>query len=69
MQTVETKLLAYVLGREESLFSEAIETAEAELIHAARGSKVLIIGSTDSIGSAFTKQVAYYHPEASIIAG
>ena len=55
MQTVETKLLASVLGREESLFSEAIETDEVELIHAVRGSKVLIIGAAGSIGSAFTK--------------
>lgn len=64
MQTVETKLLSAVLVREESLFAEAIATAEAELTDAIRGSKVLIIGAAGSIGSAFSKQVADYHPEA-----
>jgi FlaA1/EpsC-like NDP-sugar epimerase len=64
MQTVETKLLTAVLGREESLFAAAIAGAEKELVDAVRGSKVLIIGAAGSIGSAFSKQVADYHPEA-----
>ncbi|HEY3862247.1 MAG TPA: polysaccharide biosynthesis protein [Verrucomicrobiae bacterium] len=59
---ISPKLLARVLGREESLFAPAVAQRQEELIDRIRSSRVLVIGAGGSIGSTFAKALAAYQP-------
>ena len=59
-----TDLEKVVLGRSESLFSADLEKAKDELLGIIGRARILVIGAAGSIGGAFVKVLAGYHPDA-----
>lgn len=61
---IKPSILALVLGRDRSLFADAVEAARTGLCDAIGGARILVIGAGGSIGSAFVKVLASYGPAA-----
>lgn len=61
---ISEDLLSRVLGRESSLFADAVTQRQDELKEIIGGRRVLVIGAGGSIGAAFVKVLAPYRPSA-----
>jgi FlaA1/EpsC-like NDP-sugar epimerase len=61
---IPPKLLARILGRNRSLFADAISERQKDLRKAIGSSRLLVIGAAGSIGATFVKALAPYRPAA-----
>lgn len=59
-----TAMLADILGRDESLFRADIEAHRSSLSNIIRGTRLLVIGGSGSIGQAFVRAVLPFEPAA-----
>lgn len=57
-------LLARILGRSRSLFTDDVERHSRALDDVIGGSRLLVVGAAGSIGGAFVKQVMRYRPRS-----
>jgi FlaA1/EpsC-like NDP-sugar epimerase len=63
IDTVDPELLAKVLGRDRSLFSNDWENNICDIQRIVSGKRIVVIGAAGSIGRAFTKLLAHFELE------
>ncbi len=61
---VDQRILSAVLGRDHSLFEEALRARAEQLKTAIEDSRILVIGAGGSVGSAFVQVLSAYNPAA-----
>ncbi|MEL0113949.1 MAG: polysaccharide biosynthesis protein [Rickettsiales bacterium] len=60
----DDSLTAEILGRDRSLFADAVEANAGALAAAIEGRRILVAGASGSIGGAFVQQLVRYRPAA-----
>ena len=63
-ETVPNELVSLITGRSESLFAEDLEKNQQTIFSCINKARILVIGASGSIGSAFVKQLMTYQPLA-----
>ena len=64
MEVIIEQLTARVLGREYSFLAEDVAASEGTIREAVRDARILVIGASGSIGSAFVKELVAYQLRA-----